>query len=166
LSSNYLSILVGRLSGAALTRRPGRTVPLLHAWLTITAAGFVLFWLADEPVLAVVGLFVCGAGIANLYPLSVALTLGAAGGHEDRANARTQLLGGLITTATPLPLGSLADRHGLATAFARAGADRHLPPSPARRTRSTPHCRIGERARQAPSGPATRQERTFLIDRL
>jgi fucose permease len=118
LSSNYLSILVGRLSGAALTRRPGRTVPLLHAWLTITAAGFVLFWLADEPVLAVVGLFVCGAGIANLYPLSVALTLGAAGGHEDRANARTQLLGGLITAATPFLLGSLADRHGLATAFA------------------------------------------------
>jgi cyanate permease len=39
-------------------------------------------------------------------------------GQEDRANARTQLLGGLVTAAAPYLLGSLADRHGLTTAFA------------------------------------------------
>lgn len=118
LSSNYLGILVGRLAGAVLTRRPGRTVPLLHASLAITAAGFLPFWLTDQPAVAVLGLFVCGVGIANLYPLSLALTIGAARGHEDRANARTQLLGGLVTAAAPYLLGRLADRHGLATAFA------------------------------------------------
>ena len=67
---------------------------------------------------AVLGLFVCGAGIANLYPLALALALGAAGGHENRANARTQLLGGLVTAAAPFLLGRLADGHGLTVAFA------------------------------------------------
>ena len=118
LSSNYLGILVGRLAGAVLTRHAGRTIPLLHASLAITAAGFLPFWLTDRPAVAVLGLFVCGVGIANLYPLSLALTIGAARGHEDRANARTQLLGGLVTAAAPYLLGTLADRHGLATGFA------------------------------------------------
>jgi predicted MFS family arabinose efflux permease len=118
LSSNYLGLLVGRLAGAALARRPGRTVPLLYVSLAVTAAGFLLFWLGDHPVPAVLGLFVCGTGIANLYPLSVALTLGCAPGQEDRANARTQLLGGLVTAAAPFLLGTLADAHGLTVAFA------------------------------------------------
>ncbi|MGY1786601.1 MFS transporter [Geodermatophilus sp. SYSU D00698] len=117
LGSNYLGLLVGRLGGAALTRRPGRTVPLLHASLAVTAAGFVPFWLTGDPVVAVLGLFVCGVGIANLYPLALALTLGTARGHEDRANARTQLLGGLVTAAAPFLLGALADAHGLTAAF-------------------------------------------------
>jgi cyanate permease len=117
LSSNYLGILVGRLAGAVLTRRPGRSVPLLVVSLAVTAVGFLPFWLTDRPTVAVLGLFACGLGIANLYPLSLALTIGAARGHEDRANARTQLLGGLVTAAAPYLLGRLADRHGLGTAF-------------------------------------------------
>jgi len=118
LSSNYLGILVGRVIGAVLTRRPARTTWLLSVSLAVTAAGFLLFWGADRPGVAVLGLFVCGLGIANLYPLSLALTIGAAAGAEDRANARTQLLGGVLTAAGPYLLGTLADRLGLATAFA------------------------------------------------
>ncbi|RAO04103.1 hypothetical protein ONO23_04298 [Micromonospora noduli] len=118
LSSNYLGILIGRLLGARLTRRPGRGVALLYASLTVTGPSFVLFWLTDQPVLAVLGLFLCGVGIANLYPLSLALTLGAAGGHEDRANARSQLILGVVAGVAPFLLGSLADRYGLVTAFA------------------------------------------------
>jgi MFS family permease len=118
LSSNYLGILIGRLAGAGFTRRPGRTTALLGGSLALTAAGFGLFWLTDRPGLAIAGLFVCGVGIANLYPLSLALTIGAAEGHDDQANARTQLLGGLVTAAGPYLLGSLADRFGLTTAFA------------------------------------------------
>ncbi|SCF26458.1 MFS transporter [Micromonospora saelicesensis] len=118
LSSNYLGILIGRLLGARLTRRPGRGVALLYASLAVTGPSFVLFWLTDQPVLAVLGLFLCGVGIANLYPLSLALTLGAAGGHEDRANARSQLILGVVAGVSPFLLGSLADRYGLVTAFA------------------------------------------------
>jgi MFS family permease len=118
LSSNFLGILIGRLLGARLTRRPGRSVAVLYASLAITGAGVVLFWLTDQPALAILGLFGCGVGIANLYPLALALTLDAAGGREDRANARSQLVLGVVAAASPYLLGSLADRHGLATAFA------------------------------------------------
>lgn len=118
LSSNYLGILVGRIAGAALTRRPGRTTGLLYVSLAVTAVGFAGFWLTDRPGVAVLGLFVCGVGIANLYPLALSLAIGAAPGQEDRANARTQLLGGLVAAGTPYLLGTLADRHGLTAAFA------------------------------------------------
>nr|WP_296073880.1 MFS transporter [uncultured Actinoplanes sp.] len=117
LSSNYLGILVGRVLGARLTRRPGRSVRLLYASLLVTFASFVLFWLTGVPALAVVALFLCGAGIANLYPLALALTLDAADGREDRANARSQVILGLVAAASPFLLGSLADRYGLTAAF-------------------------------------------------
>jgi fucose permease len=118
LSSNLLGILIGRLLGARITRRSGRSVSLLYASLAITGAGFVLFWLTDQPALAILGLFLCGVGIANLYPLALALTLEAAPGQEDRANARSQLVLGVAAAASPYLLGSVADRLGLATAFA------------------------------------------------
>ena len=118
LSANYLGILIGRLAGARITRRPGRSTPLLYASLALTTAAFVLFWLVDRPAPAILGLFLCGAGIANLYPLSLALTLGAARGREDQANARSQVVLGLVAAASPYLLRSLADRHGLAVAFA------------------------------------------------
>ncbi|MBO0900987.1 MFS transporter [Cellulomonas sp. zg-ZUI222] len=117
LGANYLGILIGRMLGARVTRRPGRSVALLHASLAVTAVGFCFFWLTDTPVVAVVGLFVCGVGVANLYPLALALTLDAARGAEDRANSRSQLLVGLVAAASPFVLGGLADRYGLTAAF-------------------------------------------------
>jgi MFS family permease len=117
MSGLYLGILGGRVGGAWLTRRDGRTVPLLWASLAVTAAGFLLFWLGGLPALLIAGLFLCGLGIANLYPLSLALTLAAAPGNGDTANARTQLLGGVLVIAAPYLLGSLADHLGLHAAF-------------------------------------------------
>jgi MFS family permease len=117
MSGFYLGILGGRVGGVHLTRRAGRTVPLLAASLVVTAAGFGLFWMAGQPVLAIAGLFVCGLGVANLYPLSLALALAAAPGNGDIANARVQLLGGVLVVAAPYLLGSLADHLGLHAAF-------------------------------------------------
>jgi MFS family permease len=117
MSAFYLGILGGRVGGTWLTRRAGRSARLLCVSLAITAAGFLLFWLAGLPVLAVAGLFFCGLGVANLYPLSLALTLAAAPGNGDTANARTQLLGGVFVIAAPYLLGSLADHLGLHAAF-------------------------------------------------
>jgi len=90
---------------------------VLWASLAVTAAGFVLFWLAGQPAAAIAGLFACGLGLANLYPLSLALAMAAAPGHGDAANARTALLGGVIVIAAPYLLGSLADHLGLRPAF-------------------------------------------------
>lgn len=117
MSGFYLGILGGRVGGVWLTRRAGRTIPLLWASLAITAAGFGLFWLAGLPAPAIAGLFLCGVGIANLYPLSLALTLAAAPGNGDTANARTQLIGGVLVITAPYLLGSLADHFGLRAAF-------------------------------------------------
>jgi MFS family permease len=118
MSSHYLGLLIGRVGGAVLTRRPGRAVPLLYGSLAVTTGGFLLFWLATQPVVAVVGLLLAGAGIANLYPLSLALSIAAAPGLEDRANSRSQLLGGLLVITAPYLLGTLADHLGLTTGFA------------------------------------------------
>lgn len=117
MSGFYLGILVGRLGGVWLIRRAGRTVALLWASLAVTMAGFLLFWLAGSPEPAIAGLFLCGLGIANLYPLSLALALAAAPGNEDSANGTTQLLGGVLVVAFPYLLGSLADHLGLHAAF-------------------------------------------------
>jgi MFS family permease len=117
LSGYYVGILAGRIGGAVATRRPDRGVPLLVVSLGVTGAGFLVFWLVPDPTLAVAGLFLAGVGIANLYPLSVALVLATSGGREDQANARTQLLGGLTLVAAPFLLGGLADRFGLTVAL-------------------------------------------------
>jgi MFS family permease len=117
VSAFYVGILLARIAGARLTRAPGRTVTLLWASLALTAAGFLPFWLIQQPLVAIAGLFVCGVGIANLYPLSLALALAVAPQHTDAANARMQLLGGVLVITAPYLLGSLADHLGLRSAF-------------------------------------------------
>jgi MFS family permease len=117
MSAFYLGILVGRIGAALLTRSAGRTVLLVWLSLGVTAAGFLLFWLAGVPVPAVAGLLICGLGVANLYPLSLALALAAAPGRGDTVNARVQLLGGVLVVTAPYLLGSLADHLGLTAAF-------------------------------------------------
>jgi predicted MFS family arabinose efflux permease len=118
----YAGILLGRIAGAHLTRRPGRTAALLGLSLAVTLAGLVAVWLSDDPSFALLGLFVTGLGIANQFPLALALTLAAAPENTDAANALTQLLGGVLVLAAPFLLGFLADRIGLAAGFAVAPA--------------------------------------------
>jgi fucose permease len=118
----YAGILAGRVAGARLTRRPGRTGALLWASMAIALAGLLAVWLAGMPAGALAGLFAAGIGIANLFPLSLALTLAAAGEQTDAANGRAQLLGGLLVITAPFVLGVLADRLGLIAAFAVAPA--------------------------------------------
>ena len=118
MSAFYLGILGGRVGCVRLIRRPGRSIALLWISLALTTAGFLLFWLAGQPAPAIAGLFLCGLGVANLYPLALALTLAAAPGNGDSANGATQLLGGVFVTISPYLLGSLADHFGLHPAFA------------------------------------------------
>ncbi|MDQ2728057.1 MAG: MFS transporter [Actinomycetota bacterium] len=114
----YVGILLGRVVGGVLTRQAGRTSALIWLSLAVTMAGFVAFWLSGDVTVALLGLLVTGVGVANLFPLSLALALAAAPGRTDIANARTQLLGGALVIAAPLLLGTLADHLGLTAAFA------------------------------------------------
>jgi MFS family permease len=118
LSLFYAGLLVGRMVGARLTRRPGRAGSLVLLSLAVVAAGFAAFWLVPVLIPALIGLFVTGLGVANLYPLSSALALAVAPGQADVANARMQLLGGVVSLIAPLLLGALADTVGLGEAFA------------------------------------------------
>lgn len=113
----YLGILLGRIAGS-IVARPERTVRLLLASLALAFAGVLLCWLSGQPLVASVGLFVAGAGIANLYPLTLSRALAAAPGQSDAASAHTQLLGGGLAIVTPALLGTLANRLGVAAAFA------------------------------------------------
>jgi MFS family permease len=118
MSAFYLGSLGGRIWGGWLTRRAGRSGRLLAVSLAATTVGFLLFWLAGLPVLMIAGLFICGLGVANLWPLSLALTLAAAPGNADTASARTQLVGGGFVIVAPYLLGGLSDNLGLHAAFA------------------------------------------------
>jgi MFS family permease len=118
LSLFYAGLLAGRMIGGRLTRRPGRAGPLVLVSLAVVTAGFAVLWLVPVLVPALIGLFVAGLGVANLYPLSSALALATAPGHADIANARIQLLGGVVSLTAPLVLGALADHVGLRDAFA------------------------------------------------
>jgi fucose permease len=118
LSFFYAGELGGRAAGGFLTRRPGGAGALIVLGLAVTAAGVLTIWVSGRAWLAAPGLLVAGLGVANLYPLALALALGAAGEQTDLANARVQLLVGAAVLAAPLALGLLADRLGVERAFA------------------------------------------------
>lgn len=106
-------MLVGRLGGARLTRRPGREVPLLLAALVVAAVGFAAYRLPMAGLVAIAGLFVIGLGVANLWPLALALAVGTSPDRLDAAAARSSLAAGLAILIAPFVLGWLADRVGI-----------------------------------------------------
>lgn len=118
MSVFYVGILLGRILSSGFTRQPGRAVALLLGTLTLTTIGFLGFWLSGHVTVATAGLFITGLGVANLYPLTLALAVAAAPGQTDKANARAQLLIGVAVVIAPLALGVLSDAVGVPSAFA------------------------------------------------
>jgi fucose permease len=109
-------MLFGRLTGGRLVLRFRPTLVLLGA-LGVSAAGFAVFWVATVPWLALVGLFVCGAGVALHYPMGIGLAVAHSNGQPDLAVARaTFAIGGAFGIA-PFVLGAVSDRVGPHAAF-------------------------------------------------
>jgi len=117
MSVYYLAMTAGRAAGSVVARwQPaGR---LLWVALGTTAAGAAGFWTAGGPVPAVASLLVAGLGVANLYPLSLAVGMAAAAGRSARASARFAVAGALAALAGPLGIGRLADAGGIRAALA------------------------------------------------
>ena len=112
----FLAMLIGRYGGSRLTRSiAGRTV-LLGA-LVVGLLGFPLFWLAPFAPLRLAGLFVVGLGLANVYPVGVALATNEAPGQADQATARLAVAAGMAVLLAPLALGALSDAVGIGRAF-------------------------------------------------
>lgn len=109
-------MFVGRLAGTRLVVRHG-TDPTLIAALSVTAAGFALFWLAEHPAPAVVGLAVTGLGMSLHYPLAVARAIRLVPGASDRAAGRLAVGAGSAGILAPVLLGAAADATTPHTAF-------------------------------------------------
>lgn len=109
-------MVLGRAVGGRIALRMAADRMLVRA-LLLAGAGFAVFWSTGLPVPSVVGLALTGLGIAMLYPLSLALAVGAASGRSDRAAARTTLGSGVAVGLAPLVLGWSADLVGLRLAY-------------------------------------------------
>jgi fucose permease len=117
MSVFFLSMVSGRFAGSRLTRRMPAANLLLLA-LAVALLGFLLYWLAVIPAANVIGLFVAGLGVANLFPLTLSVATSVAAEQANRASARMSMGGGLAVLIVPLVLGWTADRIGLKDAFA------------------------------------------------
>jgi MFS family permease len=112
----FLAILIGRLAGSGLSRVTPSATLLLIA-LGVTLLGFPIFWLARLPPLNVIGLFITGLGVGNLFPLTLSLAVGLAPGQANVASARVSLAVGVAILLAPLVLGWIADRLSLPYAY-------------------------------------------------
>jgi fucose permease len=110
------AMLIGRFLGSRLTQR-WPTQVLLPATLAVTMIGFPIFWLARSPIFNVLGLFIAGLGIANMYPLTLSIAVGIAADQSNAASARASLAVGTALLGVPLLLGWLSDQIGIQTAY-------------------------------------------------
>ncbi|MCA0455701.1 MAG: MFS transporter [Chloroflexi bacterium] len=108
---------VGRAAGSWLTRRYASANLLLIA-SAIVLIGFPMFWLGRTPIINGFGLFVCGLGVANLFPLTLSLTSAVGVANPDAASGYTSMASGLAILITPQLLGIAADRIGIQSAYA------------------------------------------------
>ena len=114
------AMLIGRVVGVGLVRR---TTPLrlLFASLLVAGAGFLVYWLAGAAWLNVLGLFVTGLGVANLFPLTSSQAIAVAPGQSEAASARLALASGSAVLLLPLLLGWSADLLGIRLAYGIVG---------------------------------------------
>lgn len=107
---------IGRASGSYLTRHY-RTSHLLLIAGAIVVIGFPLFWLGRSPWVNGLGLFVCGLGVANLYPLALSVASAVGINNPNAASGRTSFGSGLAILVAPQILGTLADQSGIQSAY-------------------------------------------------
>ncbi|MER5605653.1 MFS transporter [Micromonospora tulbaghiae] len=109
-------MFAGRIAGgrAALRWAP---VPLLLGALTVSLAGFALFWASTVGWLAVTGLVVLGLGNALHYPLAISIALAVAVPAADKAAGWSAYSMGVGFGIAPVALGWVADGVGPHPAF-------------------------------------------------
>jgi predicted MFS family arabinose efflux permease len=107
---------IGRAAGSWLTRRYSSGNLLLIAG-AIVLIGFPFFWLGRTPIVNAFGLFVCGLGVANLFPLGLSQTSAVGINNPDAASGLTSMSSGIAILLTPQILGIVADRLDIQTAY-------------------------------------------------
>jgi MFS family permease len=117
LSIFFLAVVIGRAAGSGLARKVDSGTLLLIATV-IVLIGFPVFWLSRTPLFIIVGLFICGLGTANLFPLTLSTAAGIAPSNlANTASARISLGSGTAILIVPQVLGSAADQIGIQNAY-------------------------------------------------
>lgn len=111
-----VGMIGGRMAGSWLVRR-FTPRSLVTASILLALAGFLIFWAAPGRFFGVAGLFITGAGVASLYPMTLSLAMSAASGSTVQAGARATLSTGTSILILPLALGRLADVTGIRLAI-------------------------------------------------
>jgi fucose permease len=109
-------MILGRLAGSRLVQRYS-TRAVVTVSILIAGIGFLFFWMTNNPLIGLSGLFLSGLGVASLYPLLLSLAISAAEGNTVQAGARATLASGTAILALPLALGRLADAVGIRPAY-------------------------------------------------
>jgi fucose permease len=117
----FAGMVAGRLGGTRLVRIYAVSNLLMLSGTT-SIIGFLMFWLGHLFLVNVIGLFLTGLGIANMYPLSFAAAVAAASGQSAKAIARVSLMCGTALLTAPLLLSIVADKSGLFTAYSMVAA--------------------------------------------
>jgi fucose permease len=110
------AMLLGRIIGPRLLRFVSET-RLLACSATIAAIGFLVFWLARDLPINLIGLFIMGVGESNVYPLCFSQAIAATSGSSEKAAARMSLSTGSAILFAPLFLGMLADKVGIGNSY-------------------------------------------------
>jgi fucose permease len=111
------AMLIGRFTGSRLTRLASPRLLLLMA-AGVAMAGFVPFWLSPFPALNIAGLFIAGLGVANLYPLTLAVAISIVPPPQsNEASGRVSFGAGLAILMAPQILGFVADQTSIGTAY-------------------------------------------------
>jgi fucose permease len=110
------AMIVGRLAGSRLVQHFS-TSRVISTSTLLAGAGFLMFWMTNNAILGLVGLFITGLGVASLYPLILSLAIGTASDNTVQASVRATLASGTAILALPLVLGRLADMVGIRQAY-------------------------------------------------
>ena len=116
LSLFLAAMILGRITGGRLVQHFS-TGSVVTVSIIIASIGFLVFWKTESVLVGLSGLFITGLGVANLYPLLLSLTIGAADGNTVQASARATLASGTAILALPLALGRFADAVGIRSAY-------------------------------------------------
>jgi predicted MFS family arabinose efflux permease len=116
MSAFYVAMVVGRMTGSLLARRYAAPV-MLFAALGFVSAVLPVYWLAGNPIVALIALMLVGLGVANVFPFTYTAALETAPGRAELVTARMSMVGGSSILIAPLALGLLADRFGIERSF-------------------------------------------------
>jgi len=116
VSVYLMAMLVGRIIGSRFARH---YTPRQLFWVTIGVIiiGFPMFWLGSMPSINILGLFVVGLGVSNLFPLGLSIASNVGENASDLASSRVSLGAGLAILILPQALGSTADIIGIFNAY-------------------------------------------------